>query len=232
MKTIGLIGGMSWESTASYYRILNEEVRRRLGGFSSAKCILYSVDFAEIEKQQRSGEWEAGGYALNMAAKSLEAAGADFFIVCTNTMHKVADIITRDIPIPFLHIADMTADAVIERNIHSVGLLGTKYTMSEDFYTSRLVDRGLTVSVPSEADQDMVNTIIYDELCGGVIKDSSREEFRRIIASLIDTGIQGVILGCTEIGLLISPEDVTIPVFDTAEIHALRTVSYALGDTY
>ncbi len=230
MKTIGLIGGMSWESTASYYRILNEEIRRRLGGFSSAKCILYSIDFEEIEKQQRSGRWEAGGAILNRAAKSLEAAGADFFILCTNTMHKVAEIITRDVHIPFLHIADMTADAVIERSIHSVGLLGTKYTMSEDFYISRLTDRGLEVSVPSAADQDLVNSIIYDELCGGIIKDSSREEFRRIIASMIDTGIQGVILGCTEIGLLISPEDVTIPVFDTAEIHALRSIAYAIGE--
>lgn len=230
MKTIGLIGGMSWESTASYYRIVNEEIRRRLGGFTSAKCILYSVDFGEIEQMQTSGDWEASGALLNRAAKSLEAAGADFFIVCTNTMHKVADLITRDVHIPFLHIADMTADAIIEKGIRSVGLLGTKYTMSDNFYSSRLEERGLEVIVPSASDQEIVNRIVYEELCAGVIKDSSRQEFKRVIASLIDKGIEGVVLGCTEIGLLISPDDVTIPVFDTAEIHALRTVDYALGD--
>jgi aspartate racemase len=230
VKTIGLIGGMSWESTASYYRIVNEEIRRRLGGFTSAKCILYSVDFGEIEQMQTSGDWEASGALLNRAAKSLEAAGADFFIVCTNTMHKVADLITRDVHIPFLHIADMTADAIIEKGIRSVGLLGTKYTMSDNFYSSRLEERGLEVIVPSASDQEIVNRIVYEELCAGVIKDSSRQEFKRVIASLIDKGIEGVVLGCTEIGLLISPDDVTIPVFDTAEIHALRTVDYALGD--
>ena len=228
MKTIGLIGGMSWESTVPYYRIINEEVGRRLGGLHSAKIVLYSVDFDEIEKCQSLGEWEKSGRILSGAAKALEAAGAELLLICTNTMHKVAPQIASMISIPIVHIADATADELEKNGVTTVGLLGTKYTMTEDFYTKKLTDRGVKVIIPDTEDIDTVNSVIFGELCAGIVKDSSREEFKRIIASLRDKGAQGVILGCTEIGLLISGRDADIPVFDTTVIHAKRAAELAL----
>lgn len=228
MKTIGLIGGMSWESTIPYYRIINEEVKEKLGGLHSAKIILYSVEFDEIEKCQSSGEWEKSGEILGNAAKEIENAGADFILICTNTMHKVAPQIASMINIPIIHIADATADELEKRNIKTVGLLGTKYTMTQDFYKQRLIDRGINVVIPDEEDIDTVNSVIFDELCVGKIENSSREKYKKIIAGLAEKGAEGVILGCTEIGLLISQSDVDIPVFDTTVIHAKRAAELAM----
>ena len=228
MKTIGLIGGMSWESTIPYYRIINEEIKEKLGGLHSAKIVLYSVEFDEIEKCQSSGEWEKSGEILGNAAKGIENAGADFILICTNTMHKVATQIASMINIPIVHIADATADELEKRNIKTVGLLGTKYTMTQDFYKQRLIERGINVVIPDEEGIDTVNSIIYDELCVGKIEDSSREKYKKIIEDLTGKGAEGVILGCTEIGLLIGQSDVSIPVFDTTVIHAKRAAELAM----
>ena len=228
MKTIGLIGGMSWESTIPYYRIINEEVKNRLGGLHSAKIVLYSVEFDEIEKCQSNGEWEKSGDILGNAAKAVEAAGADFLLICTNTMHKVAPQIASMIDIPIIHIADATADELEKNNTRSIGLLGTKYTMTQDFYKQRLIDRGIRVLIPDEGDIETVNTVIFDELCVGKISDVSREKLKEIITKLKCKGAEGVILGCTEIGLLIHQSDVDIPVFDTTVIHARKAAELAI----
>ena len=228
MKTIGLIGGMSWESSTEYYRIINEEVKQRLGGFHSAKCILYSVDFQEIEVCQRNGEWEKTAQILTGTARSLETAGADFVVLCTNTMHKVADQIQAGISIPLLHIADITAQQVLFRGIKTIGLLGTSYTMEQDFYKSRLESQGIRVLVPEEQEREIINTVIYDELCLGQILDESRARYKSIIEDLVKQGAEGIILGCTEIGLLVKPEDSSVPLFDTTSIHAIGAVDYAL----
>ena len=229
MKTIGLIGGMSWESTVPYYQIINKEVKNRLGGLHSAKVILYSVEFDEIEKCQSNGDWEKSGDILGNAAKGLEAAGADFILICTNTMHKVAPQIQSMIHIPIIHIADATAEELEKCQIRSVGLLGTKYTMTQEFYKQRLIDRGIDVVIPDVEDIDVVNDIIFHELCIGKIKEESRKKFQKIIDSLKDEGADGVILGCTEIGLLIHQADSLLPVFDTTVIHAKRAVEIALN---
>lgn len=228
MKTIGLIGGMSWESTVSYYQIINEEVKKRLGGLHSAKVILYSVEFDEIEKCQSNGDWEKSGVILGKAAKSLEAAGADFILICTNTMHKVAPQIEAMIQIPVIHIADTTAQELEKCQIRKVGLLGTRYTMTQDFYKQRLIDKGIDVVIPDGEQIDAVNDIIFRELCVGQIREESRREFQSIIDSLARKGAEGVILGCTEIGLLIRQTDSSLPVFDTTLIHARRAVEIAL----
>lgn len=230
MKTIGLIGGMSWESTVPYYQIVNEEVRRRLGGLHSAKVILHSVEFDEIEKCQSSGDWEKSGDILGKAAQGLEAAGADFILICTNTMHKVAPQVASMIGVPIVHIADATADELEKHGIRRVGLLGTKYTMTQDFYKQRLIDRGIDVVIPGDADIETVNSVIFRELCLGEIKDASRQEFQRVIGGLKQKGAEGVILGCTEIGLLIRQADSPLPIFDTTVIHAKRAVELALED--
>ena len=228
MKTIGLIGGMSWESTIPYYRIINEAVKDRLGGLHSAKIILYSVEFDEIDRCQPSGDWEKSGGILGRAAQGLEAAGADFLLICTNTMHKVAPQIASMVHIPILHIADAAAGALEQHRVRRVGLLGTKYTMTQDFYKQRLTDRGIDVLIPDEADIDLVNDVIFHELCVGELKDASRREFQRIIGRLAERGAEGVILGCTEIGLLIHQADSPLPVFDTTLIHARRAAELAL----
>ena len=219
MKTIGLIGGMSWESTVTYYKVINECIKERLGGLHSAKILLYSVDFAEIERCQAAGEWDKSAEILAGAAKSLEAGGADFIVICTNTMHKVLPQIEREVHVPFLHIADATADELIRNNIKKAALLGTKYTMTQDFYKSRLIERGIDVVVPNEREVETVNRVIYDELCLGIISEKSRAEYAEIIAHLKENGAEAVILGCTEIGLLIGSEDSVLPVFDTTLIH-------------
>ncbi|MDA8223041.1 aspartate/glutamate racemase family protein [Desulfosporosinus sp.] len=228
MKTIGLIGGMSWESSSEYYRIINEEVKNRLGGLHSAKCVLYSVDFEEIEICQRNGEWGKAAQILANAARSLEKAGADFIVICTNTMHKIADDIQAGISIPLLHIADITAEQVLLNGIKTVGLLGTRYTMEQDFYKSRLENQSIKVLIPKETDREIVNTVIYKELCLGQIIDSSRVSYKRIIEDLIKQGAEGIILGCTEIGLLVKSEDSTVPLYDTTLIHAIGAVNFSL----
>ncbi|SFC67290.1 aspartate racemase [Bacillus sp. OV322] len=228
MKTIGLIGGMSWESSVEYYRIINEEVKNRLGGLHSAKCLLYSVDFAEIERYQSEGDWERAGKTLGEVASSLENAGAELIVICTNTMHKVIDYIEAKITIPILHIADATANQIKKSNITTVGLLGTKYTMEQDFYNSRIVSNGIRVLVPNNTERELINKVIYEELCLGNIKQSSRDYYKKVIKDLIANGAEGIILGCTEIGLLVKQEDSEVPLFDTAEIHAIESVNKAL----
>ncbi|MFM9281197.1 aspartate/glutamate racemase family protein [Paenibacillus jiagnxiensis] len=228
MKTIGLIGGMTWKSTLEYYRIINEEVNGRLGGFHSAKCLLYSVDFDEIERCQSEGNWESAGTILGEAAASLEKAGAEFIVICTNTMHKVIDHIEEQIKIPVLHIADATANQIKSSNIKTVGLLGTKYTMEQDFYISRIESNGIKVVVPNEEERIHVNKVIYEELAFGQIVQSSRDYYKKVIRNLVDNGAEGIILGCTEIGLLIKPEDSEVPLFDTTMIHAIEAVNTAL----
>lgn len=230
MKTIGLIGGMSWESTVPYYQIINEEVKQKLGGLHSAKIILYSVEFDEIEKCQSSGNWEKSGEILDHAAQGLEAAGADFILICTNTMHKVAPQIASMIHVPIVHIADATADALQEKHIGKVGLLGTKYTMTQDFYKQKLIDRGIEVVIPDAEDVETVNDIIFQELCVGKVLDESRARFQEIIKRLQEKGAEGVILGCTEIGLLIHQPDSVLPVFDTTLIHAKKAAEIALDE--
>lgn len=227
MKTIGLIGGMSWESTLTYYRIINEKIKEMLGGLHSAKIILYSVDFAEIEECQAKGEWEKSGDILSDAALKLQAAGADYIIICTNTMHKIAPQIQEKIAVPIIHIADATADALVSAGVKKVALLGTKYTMTQNFYKERLINRGLCVIIPDEKDIELVNRVIYDELCLGVVSASSLVEYQRIIEGFKSAGAQGVILGCTEIGLLISQESSSLPVFDTTIIHAEKAAIMA-----
>ncbi|NLJ64140.1 MAG: aspartate/glutamate racemase family protein [Christensenellaceae bacterium] len=220
MKTIGLIGGMSWESTVTYYQIINETIREKLGGLHSAKIILYSVDFAEIEEYQSKGDWDKSAILLADAAMRLEQAGADYIVICTNTMHKVAPYIQKKINIPIIHIAETTAETLKKNNVKKVALLGTKYTMTQDFYKEKIQQNGIEVIIPNEKDIEIVNDIIYNELCLGIISDVSRREYVRIIDSLKADGAEGVILGCTEIGLLISQEDSSIPIYDTTQIHA------------
>jgi aspartate racemase len=228
MKTIGLIGGMSWESTVTYYQIINDVVKNQLGGLHSAKVVLYSVDFQEIEECQSNGEWDKSAEILSGAAKKLEQAGADFIVICTNTMHKVAPNIQKEIQIPIIHIAEATAEKLIENNIYKVALLGTKYTMTQDFYKDKLIEKGIEVLIPNDSDVEIVNNIIYDELCLGIISEKSKSEYIRIIDKLKEDGAQGVILGCTEIGLLIGQENTILPVFDTTQIHATKAAMIAI----
>lgn len=230
MKRIGLLGGMSWESSAEYYRLINEIVRERLGGLHSADCLLRSVDFAEIERLQRAGAWEDAGRRLAREAAALAGAGAEVLVLCTNTMHKVADAIAGGIDIPVVHIADATADAVRAHGISRVGLIATAYTMEQDFYVGRLRDRhGLDVLVPDETDRRIVHGVIYDELCVGVIRERSREHYRRIMRDLARRGGQAILFGCTEIDLLVGPDDAPVPVFDTTRLHAERAIDVALA---
>lgn len=229
MKTIGLIGGMSWESTVPYYRQINQTIKERLGGLHSAKIVLYSVDFHEIERLQHAGDWGAAGRLLADAARSLRAAGADFLVLCTNTMHKVAPAIEAAVDIPLLHIADPTAEAICAAGVTKVGLLGTRFTMEQAFYKDRLQEKyDLQVLTPSDEERQVVHRIIYEELCLGQIRDESRDAYRRIIASLVARGAQAVILGCTEISLLVGPQDASVPLFDTTAIHALQAAERAL----
>ncbi|WP_409236817.1 aspartate/glutamate racemase family protein [Streptomyces sp. PA5.6] len=230
MKTIGLIGGMSWESSAEYYRLLNELVRERLGGLHSARCVLYSVDFAEIERLQVRGEWERAGGVLAAAAKGVEAAGAELVLICTNTMHKVADQVQDAISVPLLHLGDATAEAVRRAGVTRVGLLGTAFTMEQDFYRERLAAHGLDVLVPDEAGRDVVHRVIYEELCLGVVREESRVAYQEVIRGLVGRGAQGVILGCTEIELLVQQEHSPVPVFPTTRLHAEAAVDVALTD--
>ncbi|WP_140919213.1 aspartate/glutamate racemase family protein [Limnobaculum xujianqingii] len=229
MKTIGLIGGMSWESTIPYYRHINETIRHHLGGLHSAKIVLLSVDFQEIEQLQHQGDWAAAGEHLAKAARKLEGAGADFLVICTNTMHKVYETVENAVAIPVCHIADATADVILEDGIKKVGLLGTRFTMEQDFYKGRLSSQhGIEVIVPDEADREIVHRVIYQELCLGKIDTESRQQFSRIMQQLADKGAQGIILGCTEIGLLVGAKDASVPLYDTAEIHAVRAAELSL----
>ncbi|HBG5207622.1 TPA: aspartate/glutamate racemase family protein [Clostridioides difficile] len=222
MKTIGLIGGMSWESTITYYQVINTVIKERLGGLHSSKCILYSVDFQEIEECQSSGNWEKSSKILADAAIKLQEAGADFIVICTNTMHKVSDKIQESIHIPLLHIADVTATVLREKEIKKVALLGTKYTMEQDFYKNVIINNGIEVLIPNEEDRIIVNDTIFNELCLGIISESSKKAFLSIIDKLGKQGAEAVILGCTEIGLLIKQNDTSIPLFDTTVIHAIE----------
>lgn len=228
LKTIGLIGGMSWESTATYYKIINETVKEKLGGLHSAKCILYSVDFQEIEECQANGNWEKSGEILGEAANNLEKAGADFIVICTNTMHKVVNQIKEKISIPILHIAEMTAEKILEKGLKNIALLGTKYTMEQDFYKSKLIEKGINVIIPDKNDIEIINKVIYDELCLGTINSNSKKKFLEIVDKLRNKGAEGIILGCTEIGLLIKNEDTDVPLFDTAIIHAEQAAMYSI----
>jgi len=229
MKTIGLLGGMSWESTAVYYRLINEGVKARLGGLHSAKLVLYSVDFQEIEELQHAADWDEAGKVLAKAAHFLQLAGADFLVICTNTMHKVAPAIEREINIPILHIADATAAVIKGLGIRTVGLLGTRFTMEQDFYTGRLREKhGLQVLIPDENERERVHQIIYEELCLGKVLDESREKYCHIIRSLVQRGVEGIILGCTEISMLIGQKDSPVPLFDTTKIHAQKAVYWAI----
>ncbi|MEU9000180.1 aspartate/glutamate racemase family protein [Streptomyces caniferus] len=230
MKVIGLIGGMSWESTAEYYRLLNELARRRLGGLHSARCVLYSLDFAEIEQLQVQGRWEEAGEILASAARSLEKAGADMVLICTNTMHKVAGQVEAAVGVPLLHLADATADAVRAAGVRKVGLLGTAFTMEQDFYRARLEAAGLDVCVPDAEGRALVHQVIYEELCLGIVKDESRKEYQRVIGGLVEAGAEGVILGCTEIELLVGPQDSPVPVFPTTRLHAEAAIDAALAE--
>jgi aspartate racemase len=225
-----MLGGMSWESSAEYYRLVNEIVRDRLGGLSSADCVLRSVDFAPVERLQREGGWVEAGELLAGEARALEAAGAELLVLCTNTMHKLADEIAAAVSIPFVHIADATAAAVRAAGLGSVGLLATAYTMEQDFYVGRLRERhALEVLVPPEADRRTVHDVIYDELCVGVVRDESRERYREIMAALVERGAEGLLLGCTEIDLLVGEGDATVPVFDTTALHAQAAADLALS---
>jgi aspartate racemase len=231
MKTIGLLGGMSWESSLEYYRIINQTVKKRLGGFHSAKCVMVSVDFAEIEALQHAGDWDALTQLMIDAVQQLVRAGADFTVICTNTMHKMADEIEAATPIPLLHIADAAAQAIKAQNIHTVGLLGTRFTMEGDFYRQRLQEKhGVEVIIPDEVDRLTVHRVIYEELVKGIIRDDSRQAYVDIIASLQAQGAQGVILGCTEIPLLVKQSNVAIPIFDTTTLHAQAAVDWALAE--
>ena len=230
MKVIGLIGGMSWESTVPYYCHINELVKQRLGGLHSARIVLYSVDFHDIEKLQHAGRWDEAGAILAAAAQALVAAGADFIVLCTNTMHKVVGAIESAVTIPVLHIADATAAEIQRAALRRVGLLATRFTMEQDFYRGRLESQhGIDVIVPDEGERELVHRVIYDELCLGVISDTSRERYREIITRLVERGVEGIIFGCTEIGLLVSQADSPVPVFDTAQIHAAAAVEFALA---
>jgi aspartate racemase len=229
MKTIGLIGGMSWESSIEYYRIINETTKAKLGGLHSAKSLMVSVDFAEIEKLQHEDRWEEAGQILAKCAQDLERGGADFIVLCTNTMHKLTDQITAGVKIPFLHIADATAEKIVAAGMKKIGLLGTRFTMEHDFYKGRLIQNfGLDVLIPGESDRQIIHHVIFDELVQGKILDASRMEFKRIMESLATQGAEGIILGCTEIELLVKQEDSRVPLFATTSIHAAAAVEYAL----
>ena len=230
MRTIGLIGGMSWESSAEYYRLINQQVRDRLGALRSAPILMYSVDFGPVEQAQHAGRWDDAAAILVDAARRLEAGGAECVVLCTNTMHKVAEQIQAAISIPFLHIAEPAAQAALDIDAHTVGLLGTAFTMEQDFLKQRLLAKGLTVLVPDAAERKDVHRIIYDELCVGVISDESRKLYQRVIESLTARGAQAIILGCTEIGLLVKPEHSALPLLDTTELHAQSAVAFALRD--
>jgi amino-acid racemase len=229
MRTLGLLGGMSWESTLPYYRCVNERVRERLGGLHSAKLVLYSVDFAEIERLQHIGDWGTAGRVLAEAAQALERAGAEALVLCTNTMHRVLDVIEPAIRIPVIHIADATARRIRAAGLSKIGLLATRFTMEQDFYRGRLEKNGLDVLVPDAEERAGIHRIIYEELCLGVIRDDSRETYRKIMARLVARGAEGLILGCTEIGLLVGADDTPVPVFDTTRIHAEDAVDWALA---
>lgn len=229
MKTIGLLGGMSWESTIPYYRQINQRIKQQLGGLHSAKIILYSVDFADIEALQRSGDWDRAGELLAEAAVKLQAAGADCLVLCTNTMHKVAAVIETAVTIPLLHIADATAEAIQLAGLNKVALLGTRFTMEQDFYKKRLTESyGLEVLVPDEESRALVHQVIYQELCLGLVKPDSRLQYQQIMADLVVQGAEAIILGCTEIALLVSAEDCAVPLFDTTFLHAQKAADYAL----
>ncbi len=231
MKTIGLIGGMSWESSIEYYRIINETAKEKLGGLHSAKSLMITVDFAEIEKLQHEDRWDEAGQILVRCAQDLERGGADFIVLCTNTMHKLADEIIASVNIPFLHIADATAEKIVAAGMKKIGLLGTRFTMEHDFYKGRLVNKfGLDVLTPNEADREIIHRVIYDELVQGKIVDGSRNEYKRIMETLIAQGAEGIILGCTEIELLVKQSDSRVPLFPTTSIHAISAVEYALKD--
>lgn len=230
MKTIGLLGGMSWESTVGYYRAINEGVKHRLGGLHSARIVLYSVDFAPIEKLQHEGNWDGTAEILTDAARRIQSAGADFLLICTNTMHKVAPQVEQAIQIPLLHIADATAEVLVQKGIRTVGLLGTAFTMEQAFYKGRLTDHyGLDVRIPGEADRRIVHRVIFRELCLGKIQPDSKAQYLRIIDDLADQGAEAVILGCTEIGMLVKQEDTRVALLDTTIIHAEKAVEYALN---
>lgn len=230
MKVIGLIGGMSWESTVPYYRLINEGMKARMGGLHSAKIVLYSVDFAEIERLQHRGEWDEAGALLADAARALERAGADFVVLCTNTMHKVAPAIEAAVAIPLVHIADPTAAVIRQAGLSCVGLLGTRFTMEQDFYRARLTDRhGIDVVIPDDGDRALVHRVIYEELCLGRVEEASRLAYRDVIQRLVAQGAQGVILGCTEISMLVGAEDAAVPLFDTTGLHAAAAVQAALA---
>ncbi len=231
MKTIGLLGGMSWESSALYYKIINEEIKKQKGGLHSAKIVLVSVDFEEIEKLQLKGQWQKAGELLAKASKNIQNAGADFLLICTNTMHKVAPMIEKNIDIPILHIADATAKELQKQNIKKIGLLGTAFTMTQDFYKNRLAKKfGIKVLVPKEEDVKIVHKIIYEELCLGIVKKESKKEYLRIINDLVKQDVQGVILGCTEIGILVNQNDTDVKLFDTTLIHAKQGAIKSLED--
>ena len=229
MRTIGLLGGMSWESSALYYRLVNEAVRDRLGGFHSARVVLTSVDFAEVESMQERGDWDGAGSLLAREAQMLQAAGADCVVLCTNTMHKVADSIETAVDIPLLHLADVTAAAVRTAGLDRVALIGTRFTMEQPFYVDRLRAHGLDVVVPVEDDRRRIHDVIYDELVRGVVREESRSAYVDVIGRLVAQGARGVILGCTEIELLLGPGDVDVPVFATTALHAQAAVDFALG---
>lgn len=231
MKTVGLIGGMSWESTTSYYKAINEGVKAQLGGLHSAKICLYSVDFHEIEQLQHQGRWDDTAEILSQAAQSVQAGGADFVLICTNTMHKVAPLIEQAISIPILHIADATAMQLVSDGVRKVGLLGTRFTMEQDFYKQRLTEQfGIEVVIPDEPQRNLVHDVIYNELCQGIVSDKSRQEYLHIIASLAEQGAQAVILGCTEIALLVEQNHTSVPLYDTTQIHAEAAVRHALQE--
>ena len=230
MKLIGLIGGISWESSLHYYKIINEKVKEELGGLHSARCVLYSVDFDNIAKLQNEGNWQELNEIMISIAKKLENIGAELIVICANTMHKMADLIEEQISIPLIHIVDATAKEIKKQGIKKVGLLGTKYTMEQDFYVKRLKEKyGIKVIIPKEKDRDIIHAVIFNELCLGIIKENSKQQYLKIITDLERSGAEGVILGCTEIPLLITQEDVSIPVFDTTRIHAEHAVNFALS---
>ncbi len=229
MRTIGLLGGMSWESTALYYRLVNEDVRDRLGGLHSAPCLIASVDFAEIEAMQVSGEWERAGQVLAEHARALEAAGAEVVALCTNTMHKVAPAIEAALGVPFVHLVDVTADAIVAAGLRDVALLGTRFTMEEGFYRDRMAERGVRTRVPDAVGRAMVDEVIFGELVRGVVSDASRRRYVDVVEQLAADGAQAVVLGCTEIELLVRPEEVSVPVFASTALHARAIVDAALG---
>jgi len=230
MKTIGLIGGMSWESTVTYYQMINEGIKDSLGGLHSAKVLLYSVDFFEIEALMSRGAWDDAAELLGDVAHRLEAAGADMILICTNTLHKVAPQVQSRIRVPLVHIAEAAAEELLSKGITRVGLLGTKYTMMQEFYREKLTERGIDVLIPEGEEIDLVNRVIFDELCLGVVKEDSKAAYLKVIANLQARGAQGILLGCTELGLIVSQEDVSLPLFDTTVIHAKKAVELALRD--